>query len=89
MQFRKMAGEGEDEGGEVDHDDHRREALVHRRDQVLSKDDGQGLEGRIFLHKSFSKKYTAHATAKYVLPVPADPIPNVKSLLRIARRYSC
>ena len=42
-----MAGEGEDEGGKVDHDDHRREAMVHRRDQVIPKDDRQGLEGKV------------------------------------------
>ena len=44
-----MDGEGEDTGGEVDHDDHRCQAVVYCWEQVLPEDDRQDLEGKAFL----------------------------------------
>ena len=40
-----MAGEGEDKGGEVDHDDHGCEEVVQHRRQIPPEDVGPGVEG--------------------------------------------
>ena len=42
-----MAGEGEDPGGEVDHDGDGRQEMVHCRGQVLPQDGGEDLEGEV------------------------------------------
>ena len=62
----------------------------------ISRIEAKQLE--TLIHKNFKYKFvemcirdrnalTAHATAKYVLPVPAGPIPNVTSLEFIISTY--